>query len=178
MATPPPQAIMPYGQPGPGGSGAPGAAIVPAKSGSAGLLYGVLPGSTSAPVPRNAPMACLIPLGLWVAGSVLGTVLAMTVHGLLFLAQLVSLAGSLWFLLQAITMANEVKAVTRNDSFAWWPIFVPFYNFYWMWILVPQEVSKAKQLLGVKRPTRPIILYVLIPLFPYALASDINDMVR
>jgi hypothetical protein len=165
--------MVPYGQPG--GSGAPGA-IVPATSTSGGLLYGVLPGSTSAPVRRNALMAFLIPLGFWVAGSVLGAVLAMTLHGLLFLGQLVSLAGSLWYLLQAITMANEVKAVTRNDSFAWWPIFVPIYNLYWLWLLVPQEVSKAKQLLGVQRSTRSIVLYIF--LWPYALAADINDMVR
>jgi hypothetical protein len=176
MATPPPQAMMPYGQPGPGGSSPPAAAIVTAASSSRGLLYGVLPGSTSAPIRRNALMTVLIPFGLWVAGSILGVILALTLHFLVFLAQLVSLAGSLWILLQAITMASEVKAVTRNDSFAWWPIFVPFYNIYWMWLLVPQEVSKAKQLLGVQRPTRSIILYIF--LWPYALASDINDMVR
>jgi hypothetical protein len=180
IATPPPQAMMPYGQPGPGGSGAPGmgsAAIVPAKSGSEGLLYGVLPGSTSAPVRRNAPMAILIPVGLWVAASILGFILALTpLRGLVFLAQLVSLAGTIWVLLQAITMANEVKAVTRNDSFAWWPIFVPIYNWYWLWILVPQEVAKAKQLLGVQRPTRSFVVYFF--LWPYALAADINDMVR
>jgi hypothetical protein len=47
---------------------------------------------------------------------------------------------------------------------------------YWMWVLVPREVAKAKQILGVQQPPRSIVLYIFLWLF--ALASDINDLVR
>jgi hypothetical protein len=47
---------------------------------------------------------------------------------------------------------------------------------YWMWMLVPQEVTKAKQMLGLQQPARGIVLYIF--LWPFALASDINEMVR
>ena len=40
----------------------------------------------------------------------------------------------------------------------------------------PYDPAKAKQLLGVQQPVRPIVLYIF--LFPFAMASDINDMVR
>jgi hypothetical protein len=73
-------------------------------------------------------------------------------------------------------MVNELKVVTRNASFAWWPIIVPFYQIYWLWFLVPQEVTKAKQMAGVQTPPRPIVLYIF--LWHFALASDINDLVR
>jgi hypothetical protein len=47
---------------------------------------------------------------------------------------------------------------------------------YWAWIVVPQEVAKAKQILRVQQSVRPIVLYIF--LWHFALASDINDMVR
>jgi hypothetical protein len=75
-----------------------------------------------------------------------------------------------------ITMVNELKAVTRNESFAWWPIFIPIYSLIWAWIMVPEEVTRAKQMLGVQQPARSIILYIF--LWHYALAADLNDMVR
>ena len=42
-------------------------------------------------------------------------------------------------------MANELKSVTQNPSFAWWPVIIPVYQLYWAYILVPQEMAKAKQ---------------------------------
>jgi hypothetical protein len=69
-----------------------------------------------------------------------------------------------------------VKSVTRNASFAWWPMFIPFYNYYWAWIMVPAEVTKAKQMMGVQAPTRSIVVYLF--LWHFALASDLNDMAR
>jgi hypothetical protein len=53
-------------------------------------------------------------------------------------------------------------------------MFIPLYQYYWAWIMVPQEVTKAKQMMGVQAPTRNIVLYIF--LFPFALASDLNDM--
>jgi len=121
-------------------------------------------------------MTWLLPLAVVFGGIVLGGILGQLVSGVFFILDLAALGGMVWYLLLAIRMANEVKAVTQNESFAWWPIFVPFYNYYWLWIVVPQEVGKAKQMLGVQQPVRPIVLYIF--LWHFALASDINDMVR
>jgi hypothetical protein len=129
-------------------------------------------------------MTLLIPMGVMIGGAIVGTILTMVlaavspslalVGSLLML--LMMLGGSVLLLLSVIKMVGEVKSVTRNESFKWWHILIPFYNYYWLWILVPQEVTKAKQMLGVQQPTRGIVVYIF--LFPYAFAADINDMVR
>jgi hypothetical protein len=92
------------------------------------------------------------------------------------LSTLFVLAGSAWYVILAIQMSNEVKSVTGNPNFVWWPIFVPFYSLYWMLILVPQEVTRAKQMRGVQAPVRSLVIYLF--LWPFALASDLNDLVR
>jgi hypothetical protein len=43
-------------------------------------------------------------------------------------------------------------------------------------MLVPAEVKKAKQMMGIQAPTRSIVLYVF--LWHFAFASDLNDMAR
>jgi hypothetical protein len=73
-------------------------------------------------------------------------------------------------------MAGELKAVTGNASFAWWPILVPFYGLYWLLVLLPQEVARAKQMRGVQLPPRNVVLYLFLANF--ALASDLNDLAR
>jgi hypothetical protein len=55
-------------------------------------------------------------------------------------------------------------------------VLVPFYNYYWLWLMVPAEVKRAKQMMGVQAPPRSIVLYIF--LWHFALASDINDMAR
>jgi hypothetical protein len=133
-------------------------------------------GVSAGPRRRNALMTFLVPLALMIGGSILGTILAMIYGPLGMLAPLFCLAGFALFVLYTIQMTNELKTATRNPAFAWWPIFIPIYSMYWMWILVPQEVAKAKQLLGVQAPTRGIVLYIF--LFQYAFASDLNDLAR
>jgi hypothetical protein len=124
-------------------------------------------------------MTWLMPFAVIFGGFIVSTVLAMLLGspglgGGLF--GLFAMGGGVWALLLAIIMAGELKAVTQNEAFAWWPILIPFYSIYWAWIAVPQEVTRAKQRLGVQEPTRSIILYIF--LWHYALASDLNDMVR
>jgi hypothetical protein len=123
-------------------------------------------------------MTFLVPALVIFGGFILGAILMVAnlplVGGLLVLAG--SLAGALMFLLSAIRMVNEVKSVTKNAAFPWWPIFIPVYSIYWMWFLVPAEVAKAKQMAGAQTPPRSIVLYIFLWLF--ALASDINDLVR
>ena len=110
-------------------------------------------------------------------GSIVGSVLASLITPILGLISTVAfLAGFVMYLLSAIKMVNELKVVTRNAAFAWWPIIVPIYNYYWLWIMVPAEVKKAKQMMGVQAPTRSIVLYIF--LWHFALASDLNDMAR
>jgi hypothetical protein len=186
---PPPQQA--YGQPDPGGYGQmqppPGAygpqgmapygppAGVPQGPGAmVGTLQSA--GNSTGPTRRNALMTWLVPALVIVGGSILSTILSFIFRPLASLSSLFFLVGAVMYLLSAIKMVNELKVVTRNTAFAWWPILVPIYSYYWLWILVPNEVKKAKQITGVQTPTRSIVLYVF--LWHFALASDLNDMAR
>lgn len=168
-----PQPMMAYGQ-------APGAIQQPNIMGTLQSA-----GNTTGPTKRNALMTWLLPGIVIFGGMILATVMSILagatnvgalalVGSLLYFVALV--AGSLMYFLSLIKMVNELKAVTRNASFAWWPVLIPFYNYYWLWIMVPGEVTKAKQMMGVQQPTRSIVVYLF--LWHYALASDLNDMAR
>lgn len=162
-----------YASPAPQGGFAPAprAPLAP-YSGEGGPLASVTP--TFALKKRNALLTWLLPLLVIFGGFVLSAILAFITPALAVLGSLVVLAGAIWSLLLAIVMVSELKALTRNEAFAWWPIFVPFYSMYWAWILVPQEVARAKQLRAVQRPPQSIVLYIF--LWHFALASDLNDM--
>jgi hypothetical protein len=154
--------------------------MAPAMQGAMQGVMGTLQSAgtaSSGPTKRNAVMAMVVPFGVIVAGAVLGTILAFIVG---FLGSLVSLLGALaggaLFILSIIKMVGELNTVTRNTAFPWWPIIVPIYGIYWEAILLPAEVTKAKQMMGVQTPTRNIVLYIL--LLPFALASDLNDMAK
>ena len=156
--------MAPYGQ-------APGGAMqVP----GIGTLQSA--GVGTQPTRRNALMTFLVPALVMFGGIVLSVILAFIYAPLGSLAGLFVLAGGVMYLLSAIKMINELKSVTKNAAFPWWPIFVPIYSIYWMWFMVPAEVAKAKQMVGVQTPPRSIVLYIF--LWHFALASDINDMVR
>ena len=160
-----PQGMMPYGA-GPGGLPAPGPMM--------GTLQSA--GNSTGPTKRNALMTWLLPGIVIFGGSILSTILGFIYGPLASLSGLFFLAGMVMYLLSAIKMVGELNTVTRNTAFAWWPIIVPIYNYYWLWMLVPAEVKKAKQMMGVQAPTRSIVLYVF--LWHFALASDLNDMAR
>jgi hypothetical protein len=53
---------------------------------------------------------------------------------------------------------------------------IPIYSIYIALVVVPAEVTRAKQMLGVSEPTRNVLLYLF--LFLYALAADLNDMAK
>ena len=121
------------------------------------------------------------PLGRAILATIMGVLAGVTGVGALGLVgslfYLVGFLGAAFFgLSSTIKMVNELKSVTKNASFAWWPVLVPFYNYYWLWLMVPAEVKRAKQMMGVQAPPRGIVVYVFLWL--YALASDINDMAR
>jgi hypothetical protein len=122
-------------------------------------------------------MTWLLPFLVMVGGSIVGTILAIAISPMFgIVSSLASLGGSVWYLILTIQMATELKAVTGNPSFGWWPVIVPFYNLYWLLVLVPQEVTRAKQMRGVQAPVRSVILYLFLGNF--ALASDLNDLAR
>ncbi len=163
--------MMPYGQAPGGAMQLPGGAMP-----GIGTLQSA--GVGTQPTRRNALMTFLVPALVMFGGFILGAILMIArlpaVGGLLIM--LAMLAGGVMYLLSAIKMVNEVKSITKNAAFPWWPIFIPIYSIYWMWFMVPAEVGKAKQMVGAQAPPRGIVLYIF--LWHFALASDINDMVR
>ena len=189
---PPQQA--PYGQPPQGGYGDPqqqqqqqgygaGAAQgmqqfgAQMNQGMAGVNQAMAPAGGTKPTVRNALMTFLLPLIIMIGGTIVFGILAAVIHPAIGSAiGLCYLAGGVINLISIIKMANEVKSVTNNASFAWWPVFIPVYGIYWMLIMVPAEVTKAKQMVGLPQPARGIVLYFF--LFTFALASDINDIAK
>ncbi len=139
---------------------------------------GAGPGAGVRPTVRNPIMTLLIPVGLAVIGNIVGSILVGVTEMALFgiIGSLISLVGAVLGLMAIIKMTNELKSVTGNTGFAWWPIFIPFYNYYWMWILVPAEMNKAKQMRGIQTPARGIVVYFF--LFLYAFAADLNDIAK
>lgn len=124
-----------------------------------------------------------LPFGCFFGGivvNVIFSILTMITHvgaiaalgGLV--AMVLFIAGAYFAIISTIKMVNEVKSVTNNQAFAWWPMLVPFYNWYWMALLVPQEVANAKRAVGAQEPVKSPVLYFF--LFLWALASDINDI--
>ena len=116
----------------------------------------------------------LLPVIVMVSGGSVAIILSLVMPMLAPAGALAALAGLVWLLVLVIQMAGELRTVTRNDAFAWWPMLVPIYGLYWAWILVPQEVAKAKQILGLGKPPQHIALYIFV--LPFALATDLNEM--
>ena len=171
----------PGGQPG-YGQQAPAGGFGGAMQGAFGQMGGGMQGMVGAaggkPSVRNAFVVGILPLIIgFVASSVFGTLAGVLEVGLLGLVgQLIFFACDIWWLINIIKMVNELKAVTRNPGFAWWPIFIPIYGLYWVCIMLPQEVTKAKQMSGLQQPARGIALYFLVPGF--ALAADLNEIAK
>jgi hypothetical protein len=101
------------------------------------------------PVRRNPLTTLLIPVGVIVGGAIVGTILTIILAKIALalapvgslLTLLLELGGCVLLLLSMMKMASEIKSVTRNEAFVWWHMLIPFYNIYWIWILLPQEVT-------------------------------------
>jgi hypothetical protein len=135
-------------------------------------------GSPTGPTRRNALLTLLLPAAVIFGGSILSVLLAIVLSSpaVASLASVFILAGFIWSLVVAVQMISELKTVTRSEELAWWPLIVPVYQLYFMWIVVPQQVVRAKQMLGSRHPPQHVLLYVF--LWPLALALDLNDMAR
>jgi len=137
------------------------------------------------PTRRNAIMVLLMP-GIFMFAGILVSVICgfiasaaeSGIIGLIgsLLALVGFIAGAVVGIKSIINMTNELKSVTQNPAFAWWPIIIPFYNYYWAWVMVPQEMAKAKQMRGIQTPARGFIVYFIV--FLYAFASDLNDIAK
>jgi hypothetical protein len=80
-----------------------------------------------------------------------------------------------YLLFQMWTMLNELQAYTRDEEFKPWYMFIPLLNYYFLWIKVPEQVTRAKQMAGSRNPqAQGIVLYIFLG--PYALAKDLNEV--
>jgi hypothetical protein len=150
----------------------------------AGVAMGLQPGAMK-PRVRNPIMTLLMPVIL-----IFGAVILMIVGGIVAGAAespviasissgvggLVYLGGFVVYLISLFRMVGELNSVTRTNNVQWWMFLIPIYSIYVAWILVPQEVARAKQMTGVQAPTRNIVLYIFLWL--YAMAADLNDIAK
>ena len=130
------------------------------------------------PKVRNPVMTLVIPFAIMFVTPVIFGILAsiLEIGALALIGNIGLLAGWILWLMNVIKMTNEMKAVTRNDAFAWWPVLIPIYQLLWAFSMVPAEMAKAKQIAGVQTPPRGPILYLLF--LPFALAADLNDIAK
>ena len=152
--------------------------------GGAGAAMGLQPGALK-PRIRNPIITFLLPYLGFVAAGILSTVFGILANALESgivgliggaLSGLVALAAMILTLVTVLRMVGELNSVTKTNSVPWWGLFVPFYQYYVMWILIPQEMQKAKQMVGVQQPARGIVVYFF--LFLYGFAADLNDIAK
>ena len=87
----------------------------------------------------------------------------------------ISMICCVYGFIQLWSMLSELKEYTRDESFAPWQVLIPVLNIYFLFIKVPEQVNKAKQMAGSRNPQNAgILLYILIPYF--ALAKDLNEV--
>ena len=150
----------------------------------AGVALGISPG-TLKPTIRNPIMTLLLPLIL-IFGSIIVSVVASIVGATMESAALALagsaisglgfLAGSIFAFISIVKMMGELKSVTKSEALAWWGLLIPLYSIYIVLVVVPAEMTKAKQAYRVQEPTRNVVLYWLLGL--YAFAADLNDLAR
>ena len=71
-------------------------------------------------------------------------------------------------------MLKELKGVTNDNEFWIWGWLIPCYGIIWVLSKLPAQVTKAKQMRGVQKPTRSVIFYFFLT--PFALAADLNEI--
>jgi predicted transporter len=150
----------------------------------AGVAMGLSPGALK-PRVRNAVMTFLLPVIIALAAVVVGVVLgiaaalaqsvALGVLGIAIYVVGMLVAAVLGFV-SVVRMLGELDGVTHSGAAPWWSMLIPIYSIYIALVVVPAEVTRAKQMLGVSEPTRNVLLYLF--LFLYALAADLNDMAK
>jgi hypothetical protein len=127
---------------------------------------------------RNPIITLLVPTGLSLGGNVLDAIgMSTTDIGLLrVVGWIAEIAGVVLAIVAIVRMTRELRAVTGDYAFAWWPTFVPIYNIVWAVSSLPDEIRRAKLIAGVEAPTRSGVVYFFFLL--YAFAADLNDIAR
>jgi hypothetical protein len=88
---------------------------------------------------------------------------------------LTSMLCCVYGLIQMWQMMNELQQYTRDEEFKPFYMFIPLLNYYFLWIKVPEQVTRAKQMAGSRNPqAQSIVLYIFLA--PYALAKDLNEI--
>jgi hypothetical protein len=88
---------------------------------------------------------------------------------------LISCVCFLYAIYSMWTMLNELQQYTKDPDFKPWFMFIPFLNYYFLWVKVPEQMAKAKQMAGSRNPQpQGFIFYFLLS--PYALAKDLNQV--
>ena len=78
-------------------------------------------------------------------------------------------------LYQMWTMLNELQQYTNDQEFKPFWMFIPFLNYYFLWVKVPEQVGKAKKMAGSRNPAPGnIIMYMFFIL--YQLPKDLNEV--
>lgn len=134
-------------------------------------------GSGPRPKVRNALLVFFMPMIIIFGGAVVAGILAAAINPMLGLIALPAYIFGIGYIYYSIiSMSNELKAITQNPEFGWWKLFIPILNIIFMLSDVPNEVARAKQMMGVPKPARGVIVYFF--LFTYALAADLNDIAQ
>jgi hypothetical protein len=154
-----------------GFGGPPGGAMGSAFGGAMGA-----PSAGGMPSIRNPLMTLLIPAGITVGGYVLGIVLGLIFGPLAYLVMLIALGGIVFGFISVYKMLGELKEVTKDPEFNWWFILIPYFNYYWIAVKVPEQVTRAKQMVRAQQPARGAVVYFF--LLPYALAADLNEIAK
>lgn len=128
-------------------------------------------GATGAkPSKRNAFVTWLIPTVIFLLIFPLGNFLGQTAfRSAPSFASTTSILIAFFF---TAAMIRELNTVTPTPLHAW-HFLIPFYNLYWIAVVVPAQVAVAKQKAG-KPPPRSAIVYLF--LFLYAFAADMNEL--
>ena len=132
-------------------------------------------GTAGRPTVRNAVMTMVIPFAVMFGGNILVSILASVtgVYQLAYAGQLFSLVGWVLWMVALWKMSKELDEITGTFK-NWWFFLIPILNLYAILILLPQEMTKAKQMRGVQAPTRNLVVYFFFSL--YAFAADLNDI--
>ena len=62
---------------------------------------------------------------------------------------------------------------TNDPNFAWWHIFIPCYNIYWMLTTLRDQVRKARQMAGLSPDIKSGVLYFFAG--GWAITADMTD---
>ncbi len=127
------------------------------------------------PTVRNPQATLLGAYGIYLGLSLIGN-LIIAKTGIQALAFAPILAAYLGFMLYVRPLLRELDAFTGASRSVWWRVAIPFIGWYYLWLVVPDQVARAKESLGIgaSRPRRARLAYFLF--LPYALAADLNDI--